>query len=118
MLSSNVTDATLGLIGFGWIRQAMARKAHHGFDMNIMYFNPSDVDEYVIQDLNAKRCNTLEELLSQADFVSLHCPAGAKTKHLINTETVTEELSPPEVESPQVTKSKIFNAVLAVLIEM
>ncbi len=77
MLSSNVTGATLGLIGFGRIGQAMARKAHHGFDMNIMYFNPSDVDEYVIQDLNAKRCNTLEELLSQADFVSLHCPAGA-----------------------------------------
>jgi len=88
MLSSNVTGATLGLIGFGRIGQAMARKAHHGFDMNIMYFNPSDVDEYVIQDLNAKRCNTLEELLSQADFVSLHCPAGAKTKHLINAETV------------------------------
>ena len=118
MLSSNVTGATLGLIGFGRIGQAMARKAHHGFDMNIIYFNPSDVDEYVIQDLSAKRCNTLEELLSQADFVSLHCPAGAKTKHLINAETVTEELSPPEVESPQVTKSKIFNAVLAVLIEM
>ena len=88
MLSSNVTGATLGLIGFGRIGQAMARKAHHGFDMNIMYFNPSDVDEYVIQDLNAKRCNSLEELLSQADFVSLHCPAGAKTKHLINAETV------------------------------
>ena len=88
MLSSNVTGATLGLIGFGRIGQAMARKAHHGFDMNIIYFNPSDVDEYVIQDLNAKRCNTLEELLSQADFVSLHCPAGAKTKHLINAETV------------------------------
>ncbi|MCX7074530.1 MAG: D-glycerate dehydrogenase [Methylococcales bacterium] len=88
MLSSNVTGATLGLIGFGRIGQAMARKAHHGFDMNIIYFNPSDVDEYVIQDLNAKRCNSLEELLSQADFVSLHCPAGAKTKHLINAETV------------------------------
>ncbi len=88
MLSSNVTGATLGLIGFGRIGQAMARKAHHGFDMNIIYFNPSDVDEYVIQDLSAKRCNTLEELLSQADFVSLHCPAGAKTKHLINAETV------------------------------
>ncbi len=88
MLSSNVTGATLGLIGFGRIGQAMARKAHHGFDMNIIYFNPSAADEYVIQDLNAKRCNTLEELLRQADFVSLHCPAGANTKHLINAETL------------------------------
>ncbi len=88
MLSSNVTGATLGLIGFGRIGQAMARKAHHGFNMNILYFNPREVDEYVIQDLKAKRCNTLEELLSQSDFVSLHCPAGIKTKHLINAETL------------------------------
>jgi lactate dehydrogenase-like 2-hydroxyacid dehydrogenase len=88
MLSSNVTGATLGLIGFGRIGQAMARKAHHGFDMNIIYFSPNAADEYVIQDLNAKRCETLEELLQQADFVSLHCPAGESTKHLINAETL------------------------------
>lgn len=88
MLSSNVTGATLGLIGFGRIGQAMARKAHHGFDMNIIYFSPHAADEYVIQDLKAKRCDTLEELLSQADFVSLHCPAGASTKHLINAQTL------------------------------
>lgn len=88
MLSSNVTGATLGLIGFGRIGQAMARKAHHGFDMNIIYFSPREADEYVTQDLKARRCNTLEELLSQSDFVSLHCPAGANTKHLINAKTL------------------------------
>lgn len=87
-LSSNVTGATLGLIGFGRIGQAMARKAHHGFDMNIIYFSPKTADEYVTQDLKAKRCDTLEELLSQSDFVSLHCPAGASTKHLINAQTL------------------------------
>jgi lactate dehydrogenase-like 2-hydroxyacid dehydrogenase len=42
----------------------------------------------VTQDLKAKRCNTLEELLSQSDFVSLHCPAGTSTKHLINAQTL------------------------------
>jgi len=88
MLSSNVTGATLGLIGFGRIGQAMARKAHHGFDMNIIYYNPSAANEYVTQDLQAKRCNTVEEVLAQADFVSLHCPAGANTKHLINAQTL------------------------------
>lgn len=66
----------------------MARKAHHGFDMNIIYFSPNAADEYVIQDLNAKRCETLKELLQQADFVSLHCPAGESTKHLINANTL------------------------------
>ena len=88
MLSSNVTGATLGLIGFGRIGQAMARKAHHGFDMNIIYYNPSAANEYVTQDLQAKRCNTLEDVWAQADFVSLHCPAGANTKHLINAQTL------------------------------
>ncbi len=88
MLSSNVTGATLGLIGFGRIGQAMARKAHHGFDMKIIYFNPSAANEYVTQDLQAKRCNSVEEVLAQADFVSLHCPAGANTKHLINAQTL------------------------------
>lgn len=88
MLSSNVTGATLGLIGFGRIGQAMARKAHHGFDMNIIYYNPSAANEYVTQDLQAKRCNTVEEVLAKADFVSLHCPAGANTKHLINAQTL------------------------------
>ncbi|NOQ16070.1 MAG: D-glycerate dehydrogenase [Methyloprofundus sp.] len=86
MLSSNVTGATLGLIGFGRIAQAMARKAHHGFDMNIIYFNPSPADEYVVDDLQATRCDSIEELMAQADFVSLHCPGNADTKHLISAE--------------------------------
>jgi len=86
MLSTDVTGATLGLIGFGRIAQAMAKKAHHGFGMKIVYFNPSPASEYVVEDLNATRCQSVEELLQAADFVSLHCPGGAATKHLINAE--------------------------------
>ena len=89
MLSSDVTGATLGLIGFGRIAQAMARKAHHGFNMNIIYFKPSPADEYVIDDLQATRCASIEELMAQADFVSLHCPGNANTRHLVNAETLT-----------------------------
>jgi lactate dehydrogenase-like 2-hydroxyacid dehydrogenase len=86
MLSSDVTGATLGLIGFGRIAQAMAKKAHHGFGMKIVYFNPSQANDYVVEDLNATRCQSVEELLQIADFVSLHCPGGAATKHLINAD--------------------------------
>jgi len=86
MLSSNVTGATLGLIGFGRIAQAMARKAHHGFDMNILYYKPSDADEYVVDDLQATRCNSIEELMEKSDFVSVHCPGNAETHHLINAQ--------------------------------
>ncbi len=89
MMSSDVTGATLGLIGFGRIAQAMARKAHHGFGMKILYLKPSPADEKIIADLQATRCETLDELLVQADFVSLHCPAGADTKHLINAQRLS-----------------------------
>ncbi len=86
MMSSDVTGATLGLIGFGRIAQAMARKAHHGFGMNILYFKPSPAEPAVVEDLKAMRCATVEELLQQSDFVSLHCPGGAATRHLIDAE--------------------------------
>ena len=89
MLSSNVTGATLGLIGFGRIAQAMARKAHHGFDMNIIYFKPSPANEYVVDDLQATRCDSIEELMAQADFVSLHCPGNSDTRHLINADLLS-----------------------------
>lgn len=86
LMSSDVTGATLGLIGFGRIAQAMARKAHHGFGMKILYLKPSPAEQSVVDDLQAVRCDSIEELLSQADFVSLHCPGGAATKHLINAQ--------------------------------
>ena len=86
MMSSDVTGATLGLIGFGRIAQAVARKAHHGFGMKILYFKPSAADQAVVDDLQAIRCDDLETLLSQSDYVSLHCPGGFATRHLINAE--------------------------------
>ncbi|OAI12888.1 D-glycerate dehydrogenase [Methylomonas koyamae] len=84
MMSSDVTGATLGLIGFGRIAQAMARKAHHGFGMKILYVKPSPADPEIVADLQAVRCESVEELLPQCDFVSLHCPGGADTRHLID----------------------------------
>lgn len=86
MLSSDVTGATLGLIGFGRIAQAVARKAHHGFGMKIVFYKPTPADQTVVNDLNAHRCHSIEDLLQMADFVSLHCPGGADTRHLINAE--------------------------------
>jgi len=87
LIGQKVTGKTLGLIGFGRIAQAMAKKAHHGFDMNILFYVPSSVPEQsIIDDLQATRCASVEELLGQSDFVSLHCPGGAATKHLINEE--------------------------------
>ncbi|MGR8942096.1 MAG: 2-hydroxyacid dehydrogenase [Gammaproteobacteria bacterium] len=87
MLGQKVTGKTLGLIGFGRIAQAMAKKAHHGFGMKILFFTPRSAPaQEIIADVRAIRCATLEELLSNADFVSLHCPGSAENRHLINRE--------------------------------
>lgn len=86
LMSSDVTGATLGLIGFGRIAQAMARKAHHGFGMKILYLKPTPADPALVANLQAERCENVEELLPQCDYVSLHCPGGEATRHLINAE--------------------------------
>lgn len=84
LLGQKVTGKTLGLIGFGRIAQAMARKAHHGFGMKILFYVPSEPEQAIVDELQAVRCATVEELLTEAHFVSLHCPGGPATKHLIN----------------------------------
>ncbi|CAA9890352.1 Glyoxylate reductase [Candidatus Methylobacter favarea] len=84
MLGQKVTGKTLGLIGFGRIAQAMARKAHYGFGMKILFCDPYPPAQQIIDDLQASRCETIEELLTEANFVSLHCPGGDATRHLIN----------------------------------
>jgi lactate dehydrogenase-like 2-hydroxyacid dehydrogenase len=84
MLGQKVTGKTLGLIGFGRIAQAMARKAHHGFGMKILFTDPYPPAQAIIDGLQATQCETVEELLTESNFVSLHCPGGDATRHLIN----------------------------------
>jgi len=86
MMGTKVTGKTLGMIGMGRIAQAMARKAHHGFGMKIIFTDPYPPAQSVIDDLQAEMFDTAEEVLKQADFVSLHCPGGKETYHLINAE--------------------------------
>ncbi len=84
MLGQKVTGKTLGLIGFGRIAQATARKAHFGFGMKILCHAPHAPSPEIMRELDATYLPTAEEVLRQADFISLHCPGGAATKHLID----------------------------------
>ncbi|MGR9071958.1 MAG: 2-hydroxyacid dehydrogenase [Gammaproteobacteria bacterium] len=84
MLGHKVTGKTLGLIGFGRIAQAVAQRAHFGFGMKIVFTDPYPPSPETVEKFKATPCSTIEEVLPQADFVSLHCPGGAGTKHLIN----------------------------------
>jgi len=52
--------------------------------MKIIYYARSAASREIETELGARRCSTLEELLAQSDFVSLHCPGGAANRHLID----------------------------------
>jgi len=86
MMGTKVTGKTLGLIGFGRIARAMAHKAHHGFDMRIIFNDPFPPPAEVSAALGATALPTVEDVLRQADFVALHCPGGKDTYHLMNAE--------------------------------
>lgn len=84
LVGTKVSGKTLGIIGFGRIGQEMARRAHFGFDMDILVYNRSKIDDETLAAFNAKQIDTIEEILPKCDFVSLHCPGGAENRHLIN----------------------------------
>ena len=86
MIASKITGKTLGLVGFGRIARAVAARAHHGFGMKILFHDPYPPPKEVAEAVKATQCDTVEEVLEQADFVSLHCPGGQETRHLINAE--------------------------------
>jgi lactate dehydrogenase-like 2-hydroxyacid dehydrogenase len=86
MLGAKVSGKTLGLIGFGRIAKAVARRAHHGFGMRIIFSDPFPPKPEEAKALGAEQRSTAEEVLREADFISLHCPATPETRHLINAE--------------------------------
>ncbi len=88
MMGTKVTGKTLGLIGMGRIAQAMAYKAHHGFKMRIVFYDPY-IDTNNLKGLDATSFGSIDELLSESDFVSLHCPSTNETKGLINFELLS-----------------------------
>ena len=81
LLGHDVHGSTLGIIGMGGIGQAVARRAG-GFGMAIRYHNRRRLPEDVESRLNATWVE-LDELLRTADFVSVHTPLTAETRHLI-----------------------------------
>ena len=75
-LGRDVHDATLGLVGYGRIGRAVARRAE-GFGMTVLHHaRHATGDPGYVADL--------DELVRSADIVSLHCPGGAETHHLID----------------------------------
>jgi len=83
-LGQDVYGKTLGIVGMGRIGQAVARRAK-GFNMKVLYNDIRRIPEETEKELNATFVS-LDELLEQSDFVSLHTYLSPETYHLINEE--------------------------------
>ena len=84
LMGPDVHGSTIGIVGFGRIGQAVARRAA-GFGMKIVYHDVARVDP-AVEAAHGATFLPLEELLARADFVSLHVNLTAETRHLMNAE--------------------------------
>lgn len=82
---SGLSGKTLGIVGFGHVGQRFARRAHVEFGMDVVIFTRCAVDPWVLSRCGARQVASLDALLPQCDFVSLHCTGGAANTHLINS---------------------------------
>lgn len=85
LLGTDIKGKTLGLVGAGRIGSEVAEILHLGFGMKVVY---SDVknNEALEASCGAKFCTSHEEVLAEADVVSIHVPLLPTTHHLINKE--------------------------------
>jgi glyoxylate reductase len=84
-LGADLDGATLGVVGFGKIGQAVARRAH-GFGLRLLYSDPSHHPE--LEDALGAQRVALEPLLGESDFVSLHVPLTEQTRGLIDAQAL------------------------------
>ncbi len=81
MVGQDVHGKTLGIVGFGRIGRTLAKRAT-GFDMKVLYFDLLRADPDTEKALNASPVS-MDDLLSQSDYVSLHTDYNPKSHHLI-----------------------------------
>ncbi len=84
MLGQDIHHKTLGIVGFGRIGHAMAKRAQ-GFGMRVIYYDVFRATPALEEELGVDFVE-LEELLEIADFVTLHTVLSDETRHLINAE--------------------------------
>ena len=82
MLGLHISGKTIAIIGMGRIGQAIARRCHFGFGMQVVYASRSAKE----LDFPAEQCASINEAAGKADVVFVAVPGGAATKHLINAD--------------------------------
>ena len=82
-VTSHFTGATIGVIGLGRIGMDIAKRAHCGFDMKVLYYGRNRKSEEVEKQYNARYYDNLLEMLPLCDFVAVSCASTPETKSLI-----------------------------------
>lgn len=85
LLGPDVHHATLGVLGFGRIGREVAKRGR-GFDMNILYYDVQPAPREEEARLDARRAS-LDEVLAESDFITLHVNLTPETHHMMNRET-------------------------------
>ena len=80
LLGQDMSGRRVGIVGMGRIGKAIARRCHHGFGMEVAFYNRSTVSSL---DLPARQVAGLDDLLGMVDVAVLAVPGGAGTRHLI-----------------------------------
>ena len=85
VMGQSMTGKTLGIIGLGRIGRIVAKRAK-GFGMKIIYHNRNKLSDKLEE--GAKYYNTLNSMMPDCDFVSIHTPATSETKNILNFEAI------------------------------
>jgi gluconate 2-dehydrogenase len=85
LLGLQIGGKTLGVVGMGNIGKAVARRAHHGFGMRVVFFNRSRVAEPGVP---AEQMDSLHGVMAAADVVVIAVPGGAATRHMIDAAAI------------------------------
>ena len=89
MLGRCIGGKRLGIVGMGRIGQAVAFRAR-AFGMEVVYHNRHRLPPSVESMFGARYEPDLEQLIATSDIITLHCPAGEDTHHLINAQRLSE----------------------------
>jgi lactate dehydrogenase-like 2-hydroxyacid dehydrogenase len=87
LLGTRVSGKTLGLVGFGRIGRAVARRARDGFGMRVVAWSRS-LTETAANDAGVTRSETLEGVLTGSDVVSVHVPSSTETRPLLDARRI------------------------------
>jgi lactate dehydrogenase-like 2-hydroxyacid dehydrogenase len=112
MLGMHVTGKTLGVIGMGRIGQAIARRCHAGFGMDVVFHNRSTLPELSVA---ARQLDSARAVAAAADILVVAVPGGAETHHLVGQEVF--EAMPPHAIFVNIARGDVVDeaALIAAL---